>query len=179
MEFIFDDDTNEFFFLEMNTRIQVEHPVTEMVTGTDLVAMQLRLALGDETLVLDQAEIGFSGAAIECRLYAEDPNKMFLPQPGKLETFTFPPEDAQFRVDTGFRSGDTITPYYDPMIAKVIVKGENRAAAINKMRESLAGTTVAGPVCNEGFLLNIMSHEAFTSGQVTTSFIDQHIDQLV
>ena len=178
VEFVFDDDTNEYFFLEMNTRIQVEHPVTEMVTGTDLVAMQIRLAIGDETLQLKQSEIHHKGAAIECRIYAEDPERMFLPQPGELVELSFPVEDEHCRVDTGFRSGDKVTAYYDPMIAKLIVSADNRLAAIEKMRESLKALKIDGPNCNEKFLLNIMEHEAYRSGAITTGFIDAHIKEL-
>lgn len=178
VEFVFDDDTNEYFFLEMNTRVQVEHPVTEMVTNTDIVAMQIRLAIGDESLQLDQEAIVHNGAAIECRLYAENPNMMFLPSPGFLEELIFPHCDASIRVDTGFRQGDTITPYYDPMIAKIIVLGKNREEAIEKMSGALQQTKVIGPKCNEKFLLNVMRHSDYRQAKVTTTFVEKNMNEL-
>ena len=163
----------------MNTRIQVEHPVTEMVTGTDLVAMQIRLAIGDDTLKIQQSDIQHKGAAIECRIYAEDPEKMFLPQPGELKELVFPPENDHCRVDTGVRSGDKVTAYYDPMIAKLIVSADDRQGVIQKMRESLSMLKIDGPNCNEKFLRKIMDHEVYRAGTITTGFIDKHLNELI
>ena len=139
VEFIVDADTMEFFFLEMNTRIQVEHPVTEMVTGLDLVQAQIQLAAGNYQRVA-QADIKTQGAAIECRIYAENPAKNFMPSPGPLQTFRLPLDMAHVRIDTGVREGDRITPYYDPMIAKLIVWGEDRAEALERMGTALAAS---------------------------------------
>ena len=134
VEFIFDDDTGGFYFLEMNTRIQVEHAVTEMITGLDLVQMQLRLARGDDFSAFGQDQVGATGHAIEVRVYAENPAKNFLPSPGRLARAALPGAgDRDVRIDTGFDEGDEITPHYDPLIAKLIVRGEDRAAAIARM----------------------------------------------
>jgi 3-methylcrotonyl-CoA carboxylase alpha subunit len=178
VEFVFDDDSNEYFFLEMNTRVQVEHPVTEMVTHTDIVAMQICLALEDDSLTLDQSQIAHRGAAIECRIYAEDPDKMFLPSPGLLEVLTFPQEGEDVRVDTGVRQGDRVTPYYDPMIAKIIVRAPDRSRAIDAMANALKETRIEGPRCNERFLLNVMNHPQYREGKVTTRFIDDNLQAL-
>jgi len=178
VEFVFDDDSNHYYFLEMNTRVQVEHPVTEMVTGKDIVAMQIRLACGDDSLVMNQKEIQHLGVSIECRIYAEDPQKMFLPSPGTLTQLVFPALDDTIRVDTGFCQGDKVTPYYDPMIAKVIVWGASREEAIERMASALRQTRIAGPKCNEAFLLNVINHPAYREGRVTTKFIDNNIVDL-
>src|SRR5690606_24298606 len=130
VEFIFDVNTNEFFFLEMNTRIQVEHPVTEMITGLDLVAMQLQYA-GGELKAMTQDEIRSGGHAIECRLYAENPEKNFMPSPGKLSVFDLSAiSSEQVRIETGYEQGGEITPFYDPMVAKIITYGADRPQAI-------------------------------------------------
>jgi len=179
VEFILDDQSNEFFFLEMNTRIQVEHGVTEMVTGTDLVAMQIRHAFGEDLSTITQQSIVHQGCAIECRLYAENPAKMFLPTPGPLNTFDVPCADPSVRLDSGVQSGDAITAYYDPMIAKLICYGETRSEAIKKCRETLSTTTVEGVTCNVDFLINTLGHEAFKAGELFTGFIDAHKDQLL
>ena len=174
VEFIVNAETFEFFFLEMNTRIQVEHPITECVTGLDLIALQLRLAGGDALTELTQARVGLAGHALECRLYAENPAKMFLPSPGKLVKFQLPDPSDGVRIDTGVREGDTITPYYDPMLAKIICHAPTRAAALAKMTLALAATQVEGIWTNVEFLRRIIAHPAFERGEVFTGFIDAH-----
>jgi 3-methylcrotonyl-CoA carboxylase alpha subunit len=178
MEFVVDADSEAFFFLEMNTRIQVEHPVTEAVTGLDLVALQLRLAAGED-LSLRQEDIRQQGHAIECRLYAENPAKMFLPQPGTLARLVLPEGMDGIRVDTGVRQGDTVTPFYDPMIAKIIAHGPDRAAAIDRMLAALERVEVEGLVANAPFLARVIGHPAFRKGRTTTSFVDTHKAALI
>ena len=177
VEFILDDDSGEFFFLEMNTRIQVEHPVTEAVCGVDLVALQLRLAAGD-LRDLPQESVAVAGHAIECRLCAEDPQKMFLPSPGELLEFEFPAGVENMRVDTGFRAGDKITPYYDSLLAKIIAHGKDRKAAVAAMTDALAGVRLRGPTTNLQFLRNSVAHPAFHAGETTTRFVDLHKSDL-
>ncbi len=172
VEFIVDCVSFEFFFLEMNTRIQVEHPVTEMITGQDLVGLQLRLASGESLTELTQSALAPRGHAIECRLYAENPDKNFLPSPGKLEGFALPPTSTHVRIDTGVRAGDTITPYYDPMLAKLICWGESREAARLEMARALAATRIEGISSNIDFLRRVIAHAAFGVGDVFTGFID-------
>ena len=170
-------DAKRFYFIEMNTRLQVEHPVTEMVTGLDLVEWQLRVAAG-EALPCGQAELGLRGHAIEARLYAEDPERGFLPQTGTLHGLRFPSAEIA-RVDTGVRQGDVVTPFYDPMIAKIIVWGENRAAATERLRRALAETAVLGVATNLGMLVRLARHPEFAAAAVDTGFIDRHRDQLL
>ncbi|MCG8561814.1 MAG: acetyl-CoA carboxylase biotin carboxylase subunit, partial [Hyphomicrobiales bacterium] len=177
VEFIVDAETQAFFFLEMNTRIQVEHPVTEMVTGVDLVAMQIDLARG-RLSDLPQDIIASSGAAIECRLYAENPAKMFMPSPGPLTCFAPPEPTEALRVDTGYAEGNTVTPYYDPMIAKLIVKGDTRDAAIEAATEALQAFRIEGLKTNRDFLLACLRHGEFAAGRVHTGFIDENGAQL-
>jgi 3-methylcrotonyl-CoA carboxylase alpha subunit len=173
IEFVVDADSFEFFFLEMNTRIQVEHPVTEMVTGRDLVAMQIEQARG--TLrPLAQSEITPQGHAIECRIYAENPTKNFMPSPGQLKTLEFPAPQAWLRIDTGFRSGDEITFFYDPMIAKLICHGATRGEAIERALAALAATRVDGPATNITYLQAVLGHAAFRQGEVFTGFLEHH-----
>ena len=143
----------------MNTRLQVEHPVTEMVTGLDLVEWQFRVAAG-EALPLDQRNLQLRGHAVEARLYAEDPDRGVLPQTGALHELRFPPIDIA-RVDTGVRRGDLVTPFYDPMIAKIIVWGEDRQAALDRLRRALTETALLGVVTNLGLLVRIASHPQF------------------
>lgn len=178
VEFVLDADSQEFFFLEMNTRIQVEHPVSEMITDTDLVGLQLRLAAEGAIPDLDGDVRPIRGHAIECRLYAENPEKNFMPSPGRLETLDLP-EIAGVRIDTGVRAGDEITPFYDPMIAKIIVHGENRDAAIDKALTALAGTRVEGIRTNLDFLKRALDHAAFRDGAVSTDFIEAHRETLI
>jgi 3-methylcrotonyl-CoA carboxylase alpha subunit len=150
------------------------------VTGLDIVGLQLRLARGDDLSdELDASRIGASGHAIECRICAENPAKMFLPQPGPLTTLSFPPEGPSLRVDTGVRQGDAVTPFYDSMIAKLIVHAPTRDEAIEAARAALAGTTVGGIAANVGFLGRVLDHPSFRSGRTLTRFIDDHKSDLL
>jgi 3-methylcrotonyl-CoA carboxylase alpha subunit len=164
-----------FWFMEMNTRLQVEHPVTEAVTGLDLVEWQLRVAAG-EALPLSQDRITLTGHAFEARLYAEDVPKGFLPATGTLAHLAFP-EGA--RADSGVRQGDVISPWYDPMIAKLITQGPTRAVALARLRRALAGTEVGGTVTNLAFLGALAAHEGFAAGDVDTGLIDRDLEALV
>ena len=138
IEFIYDVDEKKFYFLEMNTRIQVEHPVTESITNSDLVEMQIKFALGIDTNLTEQNKINRTGHAIECRLYAEDPSKNFLPSPGKISKLKIPNTNlANIRLDIGVDEGDEISFYYDPMIAKIIAKGSTRVESIKNMLQYL------------------------------------------
>jgi 3-methylcrotonyl-CoA carboxylase alpha subunit len=176
VEFIAQDDT--FYFMEMNTRLQVEHPVTEMITGQELVEWQLRVASG-ERLPLRQEQIGMKGHAIEVRVYAEDPARDFLPSIGTLVHLRQSHESAHVRVDTGVRQGDQITPNYDPMIAKLIVWGEDRTAAIRQLAGALAEYEVVGVQTNLGLLRAIVVHAAFEQAELDTSFIGRHSHELM
>lgn len=168
MEFIFDKNKN-FYFLEMNTRLQVEHPVTEEITGLDLVEWQLKLASGED-MPLKQKEIKQSGHAIECRLYAEDPVTYF-PSPGTIDTLSLPEGDARF--DFGVVEGSKVTPFYDPMIGKIIVHAEDRAQAITKMTNVLRNMNVEGIKTNLPLLIDIMENSEFQSGNYTTNFLQE------
>ncbi|PAV26936.1 3-methylcrotonyl-CoA carboxylase [Tamilnaduibacter salinus] len=170
VEFLADAD-GHFYFLEMNTRLQVEHPVTELVTGQDLVAWQLAVAEG-KPLPLTQDEVALSGHAIEVRLYAEDPANGFTPQTGTLARFE-PIEGNGIRVDTGVRSGDVISPFYDPMLAKVIASGPTRDDARRRLRRALEDMPVAGVVTNRAFLARIMADPVFGAGEATTAFLSE------
>ena len=181
VEFILDKDTGEFYFMEMNTRLQVEHPVSEMVTGTDLVEWQFRVAAG-ERLPLTQDEIEARirerGAAIEARIYAENPDKGFFPDSGKLVHLATPRTDADVRIDAGFVEGDTVSEAYDGMIAKLIVRGPDRETAIRKMELALREYEVVGLSTNIEFLKRLCRSQAFIEGDVETGFIDQWRDEL-
>ncbi len=170
---------SDFYFLEMNTRLQVEHPVTEAVTGLDLVEWQFRVAAG-EPMPLKQGEIGCTGAAIEARVYAEDPEHNFLPSAGTIHAMNFKGgEGAQgVRIDTGFAAGDSVTPYYDPMIAKVIVHGAARAEALAALLSELDAAAVIGPKTNLGFLRGLMRSPEFAAGTIDTGFIDANLGRL-
>jgi geranyl-CoA carboxylase alpha subunit len=170
VEFLVDKDRN-FYFLEMNTRLQVEHPVTELITGQDLVAWQMTVAEG-LPLPLAQNEIELNGHAIEVRLYAEDPSNGFTPQTGPLLIFQ-PAEGEGLRYDTGVRSGDEVTPHYDPMLAKVIAWGENRDEARRRLIRALEDTTVFGVKTNRYFLSRIIADSTFGAGEATTAFLQQ------
>ncbi|WP_119677687.1 acetyl/propionyl/methylcrotonyl-CoA carboxylase subunit alpha [Indioceanicola profundi] len=173
VEFLLDED-GSFYFMEMNTRLQVEHPVTEMITGQDLVEWQLRIAAGGK-LPLGQEDLAIDGHAIEVRLYAEDPAKGFLPQTGRLTHLRFPAEDGRHvRVDTGVRAGDAISIHYDPMIAKLIVWDRDRPAAVRRLCRALAETEIAGLNANVGFLSAIAAHPAFLAADLDTRFIERH-----
>ena len=167
---------DRFFFMEMNTRLQVEHPVTEAITGVDLVEWQLRVASGEPLPVAAQEDLAIQGHAFEARLYAEDAAAGFLPQTGRLTHLRFP-EGA--RADSGVRSGDAITPFYDPMIAKIVTHGETRAEALGRLRAALDATEVAGTTTNLGFLAALARHEGFAAGEVDTGLIARDLDALL
>jgi 3-methylcrotonyl-CoA carboxylase alpha subunit len=172
VEFIVPHETpGAFYFIEMNTRLQVEHTVTEALTGIDLVEWQLEVAAG-EPLPLPQPKIQRRGHAIEARLYAEDPERGFLPQTGVLHRLCLPSADLA-RTDTGVREGDMVTPYYDPMIAKIIVRGEDRGAAVARLRRALGASAVLGLKTNLGFLSRLANHPFFAAAEVDTGFIDR------
>ncbi len=176
VEFIVNPD-GSFYFMEMNTRLQVEHPVTEMITGLDLVEWQLRVANG-EPLPLTQTEIRFSGHALEARLYAEDPDAGFLPATGTLHHLRPPTRSANVRVDTGVEQGDAISPHYDPMIAKLIVWDEDRPAALARMRRALGDFQVAGVANNLDFLARLVTSTAFTSADLDTALIEREQEHI-
>jgi len=167
-----------FYFMEMNTRLQVEHPVTEMITGLDLVEMQLRAAAG-EPLGLTQGDVAMAGHAVEARLYAEDPASGFLPQTGRLHRLAWPDESEHLRIDTGVEQGANISPYYDPMIAKLIAWGPSRQAALNRLARALERTEILGLRSNLGFLERLVRHPDFAAARIDTSFIDGHLAELV
>ncbi|MEZ4668404.1 MAG: acetyl-CoA carboxylase biotin carboxylase subunit [Anaerolineae bacterium] len=169
--------TGDFYFLEMNTRLQVEHPVTELVTGIDLVKLQFSIAEG-EALPFTQADVSQRGHAIESRLYAEDPMNNFLPSIGRLLTFV-PPIGPGVRVDSGVAVGDEISMFYDPMIAKVIVHAEDRQAAVARMQAALEQTVVLGVHTNLAFLQTLLAYPDFQSGKVYTRTIDEHLNELL
>ncbi|MEM7544717.1 MAG: acetyl-CoA carboxylase biotin carboxylase subunit [Pseudomonadota bacterium] len=165
------DDTGAFYFLEMNTRLQVEHPVTEMVTGLDLVALQIAVARG-EALPFAQEDITLTGHAIEARLYAEDPAAGFLPSTGQIALWQ-PAAGPGIRIDSGIAEGGEVSPYYDPMLAKIIAHGASREEARRRLIAALEATALVGPVTNTGFLIDALRHEDFASGSATTAFIEE------
>ncbi|MER9355265.1 acetyl/propionyl/methylcrotonyl-CoA carboxylase subunit alpha [Mesorhizobium sp. M0514] len=184
IEFIVDASqglkADRFWFMEMNTRLQVEHPVTEMVTGTDLVEWQLRVAAG-EKLPKTQSEITLSGHAFEARIYAEDAAKGFLPATGTLHHLRFPdkaPEGATMRIETGVRAGDAISPFYDPMIAKLVVHAKDRQAALDALGTALSQTEIAGSTVNTAFLAALAADADFSAGDVDTGLIGRHQEAL-
>ena len=177
VEFIVGQDGG-FYFMEINTRLQVEHPVTEEVTGLDLVEWQLRIAAG-EPLPLAQDEVVQRGHAIEVRLYAEDPDAGFLPGSGTLGTLRLPAPSRHVRVDAGVVEGDTVTIFYDPMIAKLIVWDEDRPRALARLREALADCEIDGPKSNIGFLERLVRHPAVTGGSIDTGYLDRHLDEFL
>ena len=163
--------------MEMNTRLQVEHPVTEMVTGLDLVEWQLRVAAG-EKLPKEQDEIALRGHAFEARIYAEDASRSFLPATGTLHHLKFPEPSSSVRIETGVRAGDAISPFYDPMIAKLVVHGPDRAAALGALSEALEATEIAGSVTNVAFLAALARDPDFASGDVDTGLIGRRQEML-
>ncbi|CAI6010869.1 unnamed protein product [Closterium sp. NIES-65] len=178
VEFIIDCDTNEFFFMEMNTRLQVEHPVTEMVTGQDLVEWQVRVAQG-EPLPLAQGDLKLTGHAFEARVYAENVPRGFLPAAGPLLHLRTPEPSACVRVETGVQEGDDVSTFYDPMIAKLVVSAANRSAALQLLRQSLGRYEVAGVPTNLALLQAVACHAGFERADVDTHFIQRHHDQLM
>ena len=171
VEFLFDEETNEFWFLEVNTRLQVEHPITEAVTGIDLVKEQIKIAEGKK-LSLKQDDIRHSGHAIEARIYAENPNNNFLPEIGKLEKMQYPLNEG-IRWDNGVESGDVVTPNYDPMLAKVIAHAETREQASKLLAKELKSTHIAGLITNKEFLVNCLENKSFLGGKTTSDFIER------
>jgi len=180
VEFIADGSSglreDGFWFMEMNTRLQVEHPVTEAVTGLDLVEWQFRVAAG-EALPLAQHQVRLSGHAVEARLYAEDPERGFLPSTGKLIALRFPAAPA-LRIDAGVEAGGAVTPFYDPMLAKLIARGATRDEALDRLADALDQTVVLGPRSNLGFLARLARAAEFRRGAFDTGFIDRHLDTL-
>ena len=170
IEFIVDPDTMKFYFLEMNTRLQVEHPVTELVSGLDLVHWQIRIAAG-ERFPFTQSHFTQRGHAIECRIYAEDPANGFLPSTGKLLQY-IEPRGPGIRVDSGYAAGSDVTHFYDPLLAKLIVHGESREVAIQRMQTALGDFVVHGVVTNIDFLKAVLSHLDFMNGKVTTRWVE-------
>lgn len=171
VEFIVDKDKN-FYFLEMNTRLQVEHPVTEIVTGIDLVEQMLNIADGAR-LPFAQADVALNGWAIEARIYAEDPLRNFLPSVGRVSTYIEPVAGDGVRVDAGVYEGGEVSMFYDPMIAKLIGYGDNRAEATEKLAQALDSYVIRGPVDNSAFLSALLAHPRFVDGRLTTAFIDE------
>jgi 3-methylcrotonyl-CoA carboxylase alpha subunit len=185
-------EAGDFYFMEINTRLQVEHPVTEMVLGLDLVELQLRVAAGESLQDLlglkpspSRGGLGGDGVrsanghAIELRLYAEDPDQNFLPGSGKLERLRLPKPDEHIRIDSGVIEGDTVTIFYDPMIAKLIAWDATRELALVRMREALAACDIVGPKSNIEFLENLVRHPAVVSGKIDTGYLDRHLDEFL
>ena len=177
VEFLLDRN-DAFYFMEMNTRLQVEHPVTEMTTGLDLVEWQLRVAAG-EPLPLAQDQITRSGHAIEARIYAEDPDRGFLPSTGTLAHLRLPEPSSAVRIETGVAAGDRISLFYDPMLAKVIAWGPDRAAALRRLDTAIGGCEVVGPATNLDLLARVIGHPDFAAGAVATGFIEDHAAELL
>lgn len=177
VEFIV-DPAGQFYFMEINTRLQVEHPVTELTTGLDLVEWQLRVAAG-EPLPLAQAAVPQHGHAIEVRLYAEDPEAGFLPGSGRLDRLALPSPSPHVRIDSGVVEGDIVTIFYDPMIAKLIVWDEDRPRALARLRDALAACDIAGPKSNIGFLEQLARHPAIVDGTIDTGYLDRHLDEFM
>jgi 3-methylcrotonyl-CoA carboxylase alpha subunit len=173
VEFLYAPEDQSFYFMEMNTRLQVEHPVTEMITGLDLVDWQLRVAAG-LPLPLDQSQLSATGHAIEVRLYAEDPARDFLPQAGRIDHFETPEASVHVRLDTGVRAGDSISVHYDPMIAKLIVWDRDRGATVRRLQDVLYDTHIVGLRNNVEFLREIAGHAKFAAGELDTNFIQRH-----
>ena len=169
-------DSSGFYFIEMNTRLQVEHPVTEMITGLDLVEWQLRIAMG-EKLPLGQDQIAANGHAIEARIYAEDPEKGFLPASGIIRTWREPSGEG-IRVDTGFRAGDGVTPYYDALLAKLIAWGPDRLQALRRLVEALNGFEIGGVTTNIAFLKALLTHPRLVRNEIDTGFIERELSAL-
>lgn len=174
VEFLVDGD--EFFFLEMNTRLQVEHPVTELITGLDLVEWQLRVAAGQK-LPLQQEEIRMSGHAMEARIYAEDPARGFMPSTGKVSVLDLPYGES-VRIDSGIEAGDEVSVHYDPMIAKLIVYGDSRQSCLLQLNRALAASFIAGPTTNLGFLQALAGSKAFARGEIDTGLLDRDLESI-
>ena len=171
------DSSGEFFFMEMNTRLQVEHPVTEMISGQDLIEWQLRVANG-EPLPCTQGQLNIKGHACEARIYAEDPEHDFLPSTGRLTVLQAPLETAHVRIDSGVTQGDEISVFYDPMITKLVVWDIDRERALERLIQALSEYKIAGVTTNIAFLYNLASSQAFRRGDVNTGFIEEHEDEI-
>ena len=171
----------DFYFMEINTRLQVEHPVTEMVLHLDLVELQLRVAAGEAlpASLLRNKSVPADGHAIELRLYAEDPQQGFLPGSGKLQRLQLPPPSAHVRIDAGVIEGDTVTIFYDPMIAKLVVWDRTRADALQRMRDALVQCAIVGPKSNIDFLERLVRHPAVIEGRIDTGYLDRHLDEFL
>jgi len=177
VEFLLASD-GSYYFMEMNTRLQVEHPVTEFVTGSDLVEWQLRVAAG-EPLPRRQGELALRGHAVEVRVYAEQPTRGFLPSTGTITHLRTPEEGPHVRVDTGVRQGDAVTVHYDPLIAKLVVWDEDRPTALRRLRSALADFEVVGPATNLSMLAAVAAHPAYARGDLDTGFVDRFVDDLL
>jgi acetyl-CoA carboxylase biotin carboxylase subunit len=171
VEFVFDDDTRRWFFLEMNTRIQVEHPVTEMVTGRDLVVEQIRVAAG-APISFTQEEVALEGHAIECRINAEDVSANFAPRPGRIQNWSAPAGEG-VRIDTHCFAGYLVPPYYDSLLAKIIVHARDRGEAIRRMQEALGRLQISGVPTTATFHEQVLAHRDFASGAVTTRWVEK------
>ncbi|WNK00921.1 biotin carboxylase N-terminal domain-containing protein [Thalassospiraceae bacterium LMO-JJ14] len=178
VEFVVDTETDTFFFLEMNTRLQVEHGVSELVLGIDIVEKQLRLAAGETSDELLEAR-ALQGHAIEVRVCAEKPEKGFLPQPGSLDTLVWPSDMEGIRIDTGVQQGDSVTPFYDPMIAKIMSTGADRTQAADRLVRALRDVRIEGVSTNLAFLINALEHPDFREGNITTAFVEHHLSDLI
>ncbi|WP_375207107.1 acetyl/propionyl/methylcrotonyl-CoA carboxylase subunit alpha [Hyphococcus sp.] len=176
VEFLYDPARDDFYFLEMNTRLQVEHPVTEMVTGLDLVGWQLDIASGKK-LPISQDEVEINGWAMEARLYAEDPAQGFMPHSGKIRLLEFP-EGEGVRIDSGVEEGDRVTTFYDPMIAKVIAHGATRDETRMRLAEALKKTSLLGFAHNRDFLVSLLEDESFAKGEADTGYIERNLDEI-
>lgn len=173
------DKNQQFYFMEMNTRLQVEHPITEMVTNTDLVEWQIRVARGEKLPKL-QDQIKLNGHAFEARIYAEDPNNNFMPGAGRIKFLQTPfnNNDKNVRVETGVVEGDEVSVHYDPLIAKLVVWGNDRKSALQKFRQNLENYKLSGLITNIPFIMSVCDHKDFVEGNVHTDFIPMHKEKL-
>ena len=179
VEFIYDMDAKKYYFLEMNTRIQVEHPVTELVTNNDLISMQINYAFNRQTKFLKQEKISSYGHAIECRVYAEDPSQNFLPSPGKISQMRLPKPPNGIRLDWGFDESDEISFYYDPMIGKIISHDLVREDAIEKLISYLSKVQIQGIKTNIPFLISLLKNKSFMEGSHNTKYIENNLNSLM
>ena len=174
-----DSESGAFFFLEMNTRLQVEHPVTEMITGLDIVGLQLELAAGRTPAGLADREPAGSGHAIECRIYAENPARRFLPSPGVLSRFDLPALHRDLRIDTGYAAGDEVSRWYDPLVAKLVVLADDRGRALERMADALRAVRIEGIATNVSFLSRVLGDQEFRAGPVDTGYVDRALPRLL
>jgi len=179
VEFIYDIQDKKYYFLEMNTRIQVEHPVTELVTNNDLVSMQIKFAFDRKTKFLSQKKISIYGHAIECRVYAEDPSRNFLPSPGKIKKIIFPRIPNGIRLDWGYDENDEVSFYYDPMIGKIISHALTREDSISNLIKFLEKVSIKGIETNIPFLLCLLKNQNFLNGKHNTKYIENNLNSLL